>query len=95
MNHPGSQEDVVSDWQSPPSLVGDVVSVAKITVAPGCQSRASLPRGRAIKSSWLALPLYSLGTPGSQCGVRAFLWERACVFLCLSGVPIVWVTISH
>ena len=71
-NHPGSQEDAVSYWQSPHSLVRDVVSVAKITVAHGCRSRASLPLGRAIKTSWLALPLYSLGTPGSQCGVRAF-----------------------
>ena len=94
-NHPGSQEDAVSYWQSPHSLVRDVVSVAKITVAHGCRSRASLPLGRAIKTSWLALPLYSLGTPGSQCGVRAFPWERPCVFLCLSGVPTVWVATSH
>ena len=84
----------VSNWQSPHSLVGDVVSVAKITVAPGCHAHASVPLGKAIKSSWLALLLYSLGSPGSQCGIKAFLWERPCVFLCLSGVPTVWAAIS-
>lgn len=34
MNHQGSQEDVVSNWQPAHSLVGNVVSGAKIVAAP-------------------------------------------------------------
>ena len=34
VNNPGSQEDVVSNWQPAHSLVEDVVSGAEIAVAP-------------------------------------------------------------
>ena len=34
MNHPASQEEVVSDWQPARSLVGDEASGAEIAVAP-------------------------------------------------------------
>ena len=34
MNHPGSQDDVVSDWQPARNLMGDVVSGTEIAVAP-------------------------------------------------------------
>ena len=34
MNHPGSQDDVVSDWQPACNLMGDVVSGTEIAMAP-------------------------------------------------------------
>lgn len=34
MNHPGPQDDVVSDWQPARNLLGDVVSGTEIVVAP-------------------------------------------------------------
>ena len=33
-NHPGSQEDVVSNWETAHSLVGDAVFGAEIAAAP-------------------------------------------------------------
>ena len=61
VSHPGSQEDVVSDWQPAHSLVENVVSGAEIAVAPCLPALAvthlhlCLPGGRALNSSWLVL----------------------------------------
>ena len=67
VSHPGSQEDVVSNWQPAHSLVEDVVSGAEIAVAPCLPALAvthlylCLQGGRALNSSWLVLLRYLLG----------------------------------
>ena len=67
VNLPGSQEDVVSNWQSAHSLVDDAVSGAEIAATPHLLGLAvvhltlCLQGGRAINSSWLGLLWYSLG----------------------------------
>ena len=67
VSHPGSQEDVVSNWQPAHSLVEDVVSGAEIAVAPCLPALAvthlylCLQGGRALNSSWLVLLWYLLG----------------------------------
>ena len=67
VNCPGSQEDVVSNWQPSHSLVEGVVSGAEIAVAPCLPALAvthlhlCLPGGRALNSSWLVLLWYLLG----------------------------------
>ena len=65
VSHPGSQEDVVSNWDPAHSLVEDVDSGAKIETAPCLLALAvaCLPlcvwRRRALYGSWLALLWYS------------------------------------
>ena len=67
VNHPGSQKDMVSNWQPTPSLVEVAVSGAEIAPAPCLPTLAvtHLPlcpqRGRALSGSGLALFWYSLG----------------------------------
>ena len=67
VNHPGSQKDMVSNWQPTPSLVEVAVSGAEIAPAPCLPTLAvthlplCLQRGRAISGSGLALFWYSLG----------------------------------
>ena len=57
VNHPGSQEDVVSNWEPAYSLAEDVVSGAVTAVAPLLLPLAvphlplCLQGGRAIKGS--------------------------------------------
>ena len=46
VNRPGSQEDLVSNWEPAHSLVEDAISVAEIAPLPsgsGCPLPASLP----------------------------------------------------
>ena len=38
---------------------------------------------------------FSNNISGSQCDIRTFPWERSFVFLCLSGFPMVWFTLSY
>ena len=67
VNHLGSQEDEVSNWEPAPSLVEDVISGAKIAAAPCLPALAisglplCLQGGRALNSSWLVLLRYLLG----------------------------------
>ena len=65
-NHPGSQEDVVSNWESVQSLVENAVSGAEIAASP-CLLALVVPHlplclwgGRALYGSWLAPLWYSL-----------------------------------
>ena len=44
INHPGSQEDVVSSWEPAHSLVEDAISGAEIVAAP-CLLALALPLG--------------------------------------------------
>ena len=65
VNCPGSQEDMVSNWEPAHSLEEDAVSVAKIaaTLFLPALAVACLPLclqgGRALYGSWLALLWYS------------------------------------
>ena len=64
-NHPGFQEDMVSNWKPAHSSVENVVSAAEISAAPYLQALAipcllfCLWGGRALYSSQLALLWYS------------------------------------
>ena len=77
MNSPGSQTDMVSDWQPAHSLEGGTVSGAEIAMAPCLPPLAvtHLPLRlwvvRAINGSRLALFQYSLGCNPSDCSVSA------------------------
>ena len=77
MNSPGSQTDMVSDWQPAHILAGGAVSGVEIAMAPCLPPLAvtHLPLcfwvGRAITGSWLALFQYSLGFNPSDCSLSA------------------------
>ena len=77
MNSPGSQIDMVSDWQPAHSLAGGAVSRAEIAMAPCLPPLAvthlslCLWVGRAINGSRLALFQYSTGCNPSDCSVSA------------------------
>ena len=66
VNHLGSQEDEVSNWEPAHSLVEDVISGAEIAAAPCLRALAvsrlplCLQGGRALYGSWLALLWYLL-----------------------------------
>ena len=73
VNHPGSQEDVVSSWQPAHSLVENAVSGAEIAVAPCLLAlAASLPPiGEGLVHSRLALLWYLLNPLFCE-------WARQC-----------------
>ena len=110
VSHPGSQEDVVSNWQPAHSLVENVVSGAEIAVAPCLPALAvthlhlCLPGGRALNSSWLVLLWYLLGhKPLFYKCARGHHKESEPLegkvlfpsFFCLPGSGTFWVTVSH
>ena len=75
VNHPGSQEDLVSIWEAARSLVEDATSGAEIAPFQLWLSPACLPAsgGDGPVRSWLALLWYSLSPlfcewPGSALG---------------------------
>ena len=89
------------------SWVGDAVSGAKIEAAPCFPSLAvvhlplCLQGGRSLNTSWLSPVVFPRVQSfvlwvcqGSQSGVRDFLQEKSFVFLCLPGIPTVWVVLS-
>ena len=57
VNHPGSQEDLVSNWEPAHSLVEDVISRVEMTITfwlwlwPACRSTSSRRRGRPQPAS--------------------------------------------
>ena len=109
VNHPGSQEDVVSNWQPAHSLVEDVVSGAEIAVAPCLPALAvthlhlCLPGGRALNSSWLVLLWYLLGhkplfyecAKGHHKESEPLEGKVLFPFFCLPGSGMIWVAMSH
>ena len=84
MNHPGPQDDVVSDWQPARNLLGDVVSGTEISAASYLQALAILCPlfclwgGRALNSSQLTLlrylfnPLFCERTRGHHVALEPF-----------------------
>ena len=59
VNHPGSQEDLVSNWEPAHSLVEDAISGAKIAPCLLALAVTHLPlnlqQGEGLVCSWLAL----------------------------------------
>ena len=75
VNRPGSQEDLVSNWEPARSLVEDASLGQRLPLSSsGCRLPASLPPvGDGPIRCWLALPQYSLTPlfcerPGSALG---------------------------
>ena len=109
VNSPGSQKDVVSNWQSAHSLVKAVVSGAEIALAPYLPVLAiallslCLQGRRVLNISRLALLWYLIGkiplfcehTRGDHAALEPFTGKVPPPFFCLSGYPTVWVAISH
>ena len=110
VNCPGSQKDVVSNWQPAHSLVKDVVSGAEIALAPYLPVLAiallslCLQGRRVLNISRLALLWYLIGkiplfcehTRGDHAALEPFTGKvPPPLFFCLSGYPTVWVAISH
>ena len=57
-SHPGSQEDVVSNWDTAHSLVGDAVSGAEVAAAPFLAALAVARRPLSLQK-WGAGPIHS------------------------------------
>ena len=103
VNRPGSQEDVVSNWQPAHSLVEDAVSGAEIAAAPCLPALAvtclllCLQGGRALYGSCLAFLWYSLNPVfcesdrGHCAALEPFVGK---VFFCLSRDPMAFFAIS-
>ena len=91
VNHPGSQEDMVSNWEPADSLVEDTVSGAEIAVVPCLVALdvehlpLSLWGGRALYDIWLTLLWYSLNP--SVYFQKSFCLFVCFVLFCLSGIP--------
>ena len=99
VNHPGSQEDVVSNWEPARSLVEDATLWGRECSSPlpsglGCHTPASLPPergGEGPTCSQLALLWYSLNPLFCEQALEPFLGK---FFLySLSGIQ-VWVAVS-
>ena len=103
VNHPGSQEDLVSKWEPAHNLVEYAISGAKI---PSCLLVLAVARLSVCLQwwdgpvcSWLALLWYSLN-PLFYEQARLHLRLELCSgklslsFFSLSGYPTVWVTLS-
>ena len=63
VNHPGSQEDVVSSWETAHSLVEDAVSGAEIVAAPCLLALAvtRLPLCLLVGRGWYTASKLSFG----------------------------------
>ena len=107
----GTVQDPGKTWLTPGSLLAawrERQSLGSIAAAPCLPPLAVAPASLApwlkvIKGSrltflWYSIwcdPLFCEGVGGSLWGVRAFPRERSFVFLCFSGVSVVWVPMSH
>ena len=107
VNHPGSQENLVSNWEPARSLVEDAVSGAEF--AP-CLPALAVARLPPAGSGWASLllassPWYSLSPlfceqASSVLGYSFSQQSSLSLFpfffsLSLFGYPTVWVAISH
>ena len=104
VNHPGSQEDLVSNWEPAHSLVEDAISGAEIAPHLPALALTHLPlghqQGEGLVHSCRALLWYSLSSlffEQTKLCLRAFPGK---VFFCffvffLSGYPTVWAAISR
>ena len=102
VNHPGSQEDFVSNWKPSHSLVEDAVSGAKIAPCLPALAVARLPLclwwGKGPVCSWLALLRYlfnPLFCEQARLCLRAFCGNVLSLSFFLSSYPTVWVAISR
>ena len=105
VNHPVSQEDLVSNWEPAHSLVEDALSGAEIVPSPsgsGYRLPLCLWWGQGPVHSWLALLWhllnpFSVGGPG--CALKLFAGKfslsLSLSLFPLSGYPIVCVAISR
>ena len=102
VNRPGTQEDLVSNWESARSLVEDAVSGAEIVpFCSVCHLPASLPlAGDGAVHRGLVLLWYSLSPMSCeqawQCLRIEFFMEKfsLSLFFPLPGYPTVWVAVS-
>ena len=93
VNHPGSQEDMASNWESAHSLVEDTVSGSEIAAVPYLPTLAvthlplCLPQERGLCCGLLALLWYSLSPLFCECARRqhqSLVWESSvCVCVCV------------
>ena len=108
VNHTGSQEDVVSNWEPAHSLVEDAFSGAKIALCLTTLAVARLPLclqwGNGLAHSQLALLWYSLSPLFCEQARLCFmleLFQKSSVslfpfFFSPSGYPwLAWVAISR
>ena len=102
VNHPKSQERLVTNWEPAHSLVEDAISGAEIASCLPALAVACLPlclwcREGPIRS-WLVLLWYSLNPlfcEWAKLCLRVFCGKILSLFFPLSGYPTVWVAISH
>jgi len=104
VNCPGSQEDVVSNWKPPYSLVEDAVSGAETEAAPcllyllhACLSASGKegPYMAGTCSPLVFTLLFCEHAKGLWGALGPFAGNFFFFFSCLSDHPTVWVAISH
>ena len=100
VNHPESQEILISNWKAISSLVGNAISGAELAPCLPALTVAylsvSLQQAVGPVGSWLALLWYSLNPlfcEQARLCIRAF--RGKVLFFFLSGDPTVWVAISR
>ena len=103
VNHPGSQGDLVRNWEPAHSLVEDAVSGLRLPLSgSGCHPPASLPlAGEGPVLSQLTLLWYSLSPLFCERAWQCLSLGRFAVLslyffffgLSLSGFPRVWIAI--
>ena len=99
VNHPGSQEDLVSNWEPAHSLVEEAVSGPRLPLAfqlwlsPTCFS--GYGGGMDQFCSWLGLLWYSPNPLFCErARLETFVEKFSFFFFSLSGYPTVWAAIS-
>lgn len=106
INHPGSQGNIVSNWQPADSLAGVstlwlslqwplafnlwLLCICLSASREGCKGQTACSP-LVLTRAWLFI-LWA--RQASECYVWAFPQERSFVFLCLSGIPMVWFATS-